>query len=89
MYSALLKVDGVELKFTKEAIERIAELASLENSSSENIGARRLHSLIEMLLTEVSFDAHGEPIDLVIDRAYVDSHLAREYLDLDLKRYII
>ena len=89
MYSALLKVDGVELKFTKEAIERIAELASLENSSSENIGARRLHSLIEMLLTEISFDAHGEPIDLVIDRAYVDSHLAREYLDLDLKRYII
>ncbi|MBR5987553.1 MAG: ATP-dependent protease ATPase subunit HslU, partial [Clostridia bacterium] len=46
MYSALLKVDGVDLKFTKEAIDRIAELASFENTNSENIGARRLHSLI-------------------------------------------
>ena len=89
MYSALLKVDGVDLKFTKEAIDRIAELASFENTNSENIGARRLHSLIEKLLTEVSFEAHGEPIELVVDRAYVDSHLASEYMDLDLKRYII
>ena len=89
MYSALLKVDGVDLKFTKDAIERIAELASFENTNSENIGARRLHSLIEKLLTEVSFEAHGEPIELLVDRAYVDSHLAKEYQDLDLKRYII
>ena len=89
MYSALLKVDGVDLKFTKEAIDRIAELASFENTNSENIGARRLHSLIEKLLTEVSFDAHGEPIELVVDRAYVDGHLANEYMDIDLKRYII
>ena len=89
MYSALLKVDGVDLKFTKEAIDRIAELASFENTNSENIGARRLHSLIEKLLTEVSFNAHGEPMELVVDRAYVDSHLASEYMDLDLKRYII
>jgi len=89
MYSALLKVDGVDLKFTKEAIDRIAELASFENTNSENIGARRLHSLIEKLLTDVSFEAHGDPIELVVDKAYVDSHLAKEYLDLDLKRYII
>ena len=89
MYSALLKVDGVDLKFTKDAIERIAELASFENTNSENIGARRLHSLIEKLLTEVSFEAHGEPIELLVDKAYVDSHLAKEYQDLDLKRYII
>ena len=89
LYTALLKVDGVELKFTKEAIERIAELASYENTNSENIGARRLHSLIEKLLTEVSFEAHGESVELVVDRAYVDSHLASEYMDLDLKRYII
>ena len=89
MYSALLKVDGVDLKFTKDAIDRIAELASFENTNSENIGARRLHSLIEKLLTEVSFEAHGEPIELLVDRAYVDSHLAKEYQDLDLKRYII
>ena len=89
MYSALLKVDGVDLKFTKEAIDRIAELASFENTNSENIGARRLHSLIEKLLTEVSFEAHGEPVELVVDRAYVDSRLAGAYMDLDLKRYII
>ena len=89
MYSALLKVDGVDLKFTKDAIDRIAELASFENTNSENIGARRLHSLIEKLLTEVSFEAHGEPIELLVDRDYVDSHLAKEYMDLDLKRYII
>ncbi len=89
MYSALLKVDGVDLKFTKDAIDRIAELASFENTNSENIGARRLHSLIEKLLTEVSFEAHGEPIELLVDRAYVDGHLAKEYMDIDLKRYII
>ena len=89
MYSALLKVDDVDLKFTKEAIDRIAELASFENTNSENIGARRLHSLIEKLLTEVSFEAHGEPVELVVDRAYVDSRLAGAYMDLDLKRYII
>ena len=89
LYTSLLKVDGVELKFTKEAIERIAELASFENTNSENIGARRLHSLIEKLLSEVSFDAHGEPFELVVDRAYVDAHLAAEYRDMDLKRYII
>ena len=89
MYSALLKVDGVDLKFTKDAIDRIAELASFENTNSENIGARRLHSLIEKLLTEVSFEAHGEPTELIVDRAYVDSRLAGAYMDLDLKRYII
>ena len=89
LYTSLLKVDGVELKFTKEAIDRIAELASFENTNSENIGARRLHSLIEKLLNDVSFEAHGEKLELVVDRAYVDSHLASEYCDIDLKRYII
>ena len=89
LYTSLLKVDGVELKFTKEAIDRIAELASFENTNSENIGARRLHSLIEKLLNDVSFEAHGEKLELVVDRAYVDSHLASEYRDMDLKRYII
>jgi len=89
LYTSLLKVDAVDLKFTKEAIERIAELASFENTNSENIGARRLHSLIEKLLSDVSFEAHGEPMELVVDRAYVDNHLASEYRDMDLKRYII
>ena len=89
LYTSLLKVDGVELKFTKEAIDRIAELASFENTNSENIGARRLHSLIEKLLNDVSFEAHGEKLELVVDCAYVDSHLASEYRDMDLKRYII
>jgi len=89
MYSALLKVDGVSLKFTREAIERIAELAFYENTNSENIGARRLHSLLEELLSEISFEAHGEETEIVIDVAYVNAHLSRELTDIDLKRYII
>ena len=89
MYSALLKVDGVDLKFTKEAIEKIAELASLENTNSENIGARRLHSLIEALLSDVSYEANGEPIEVVVDLPYVEKHLGKQLVDLDLKRYII
>ncbi|MCR4725782.1 MAG: ATP-dependent protease ATPase subunit HslU [Clostridia bacterium] len=89
MYSALLKVDGVDLKFTKEAIEKIAELASLENTNSENIGARRLHSLIEALLSDVSYEANGEPVEVVVDLPYVEKHLGKQLVDLDLKRYII
>ena len=89
MYSALLKVDGVSLKFTREAIDRIAELAFYENTNSENIGARRLHSILEELLSEISFEAHGEETEVVIDVAYVDEHLRRELTDIDLKRYII
>lgn len=89
MYSALLKVDGVDLKFTKDAIEKIAELASFENTNSENIGARRLHSLIEALLSDVSFEANGEEREVIVDLAYVEAHLGRELVDLDLKRYII
>ena len=83
-YGELPEIDRYDL-----AIERIAELASFENTNSENIGARRLHSLIEKLLSDVSFEAHGERHDLVVDRAYVDAHLASEYRDMDLKRYII
>lgn len=89
MYSALLKVDGVDLKFTKEAIERIAELASFENTNSENIGARRLHSLLEALLEEISFEADGKPTEVVVDKKYVESHLDAAMKDLDLKKYII
>jgi len=89
MYSALLKVDGVKLKFTKEAIERIAELAFYENTNSENIGARRLHSILEELLSELSFEAHGEETEVLIDVNYVNEHLSREWTDMDLKRYII
>ena len=89
MYSALLKVDGISLKFTREAIDRIAELAFYENTNSENIGARRLHSILEELLSEISFEAHGEESEVVIDVAYVNEHLSRELTDIDLKRYII
>ncbi|MBP5405210.1 MAG: ATP-dependent protease ATPase subunit HslU [Clostridia bacterium] len=89
MYSALLKVDGASLKFTREAIDRIAELAFYENTNSENIGARRLHSILEELLAEVSFEANGEAREILIDLAYVNQHLSREITDIDLKRYII
>jgi len=89
MYSALLKVDGVTLKFTREAIDRIAELAYFENTNSENIGARRLHSILEELLSEISFEAHGEETELLIDLSYVNNHLSANLTDIDLKRYII
>jgi ATP-dependent HslUV protease ATP-binding subunit HslU len=89
-YVELLKTEGVELVFEHEAIERIAELAAEVNSRSENIGARRLHTVMELLLEEVSFHApeiRGETIR--INRAYVDERLAGVVKDQDVSRYIL
>lgn len=90
-YSSLLKVDNVELKFTEEAIQEIARIAFLENESNENIGARRLHTLMEMLLEDISFNANGDHdvIELVIDKAYVQGHLDKSLKKLNLKKYIL
>jgi ATP-dependent HslUV protease ATP-binding subunit HslU len=90
-YAELLKIDNVELKFTEEAIVEIARIAYLENESTENIGARRLHTLMEMLLEDISFNASGnhDMIELVIDSAYVRSHLEPALKQLNLKKYIL
>ena len=89
-YTALMSTEGVTLVFTPEAIERLAELATLVNDRTENIGARRLHTVMERLLDEVSFHAPelgGQEIR--IDAGYVDRMLADIAKSDDLSRYIL
>jgi ATP-dependent HslUV protease ATP-binding subunit HslU len=89
-YTALLATEGVSLEFTPDAVERIAELATLVNERTENIGARRLHTVMERLLDEVSFHAPelgGRVIH--IDAAYVDRMLSDIARSDDLSRYIL
>jgi ATP-dependent HslUV protease ATP-binding subunit HslU len=89
-YQGLLKTENVDLKFDQSGIERIAEVAFQVNERSENIGARRLHTVLERLLDVVSFEAtdrSGERV--VIDRDYVDEHLGELVKDEDLSRYIL
>ena len=89
-YTELLKTEGVTLSFTTEAIDRLAELATDVNSRSENIGARRLHTIMELLLEEVSFHApeiSGQTI--TITPGYVDEKLKNVAQDQDLTRYIL
>ena len=89
-YSALMKTEGVDLKFGEDAVQRIAEIAWQVNESTENIGARRLHTVMERLLDVISYDApelSGECITL--DAAYVNEHLDALAGDEDLSRYIL
>ena len=89
-YTELLKTEGVTLEFTPAAIDRLAELATDVNSRSENIGARRLHTIMELLLEEVSFHApeiSGQTIS--ITPGYVDEKLKNVVEDQDLTRYIL
>jgi ATP-dependent HslUV protease ATP-binding subunit HslU len=89
-YTELLKTEGVTLEFKPEAIDRLAQLASEVNSRSENIGARRLHTIMELLLEEVSFHApeiQGQTI--AITKGYVDEKLSNVVEDQDLTRYIL
>jgi ATP-dependent HslUV protease ATP-binding subunit HslU len=89
-YTALMSTEGVRLEFTPEAIERIAELATFVNDRTENIGARRLHTVMERLLDEVSFHAPALDGQLIrIDAAYVDRMLADIATSDDLSRYIL
>lgn len=90
-YQSLLKVDNVNLKFTDDALEQIAYLAEQENLTSENIGARRLTTILESVLEEVNFNAtdYAEPTDVVIDKAYVNKVLSKSIKDYDLTKYIL
>jgi len=87
-YQALMNTEGLDLKFTDDGIARIAEIAWQVNESTENIGARRLHTVMERLLEAVSFDA-GETEHLLVDRDYVNEQLENLAGDEDLSRYIL
>lgn len=91
-YTALLGTEGLSVKFTADAIKKIAQIAWDVNENTENIGARRLHTLMERLTEELSFDAadlaaKGE--DIVIDADYVQNHLGHLAVDQDLSQYIL
>tara|TARA_B100001123_G_scaffold403387_1_gene491823 strand:- start:563 stop:1975 length:1413 start_codon:yes stop_codon:yes gene_type:complete len=89
-YTALLETEGLDLTFADEAVTRIAELATLVNERTENIGARRLHTVMEKLLDEISFNAPDlEEKTIVIDAAYVDQMLGDIVHNEDLSRYIL
>ncbi len=88
-YKALLETEGVTIDFEAAALARIAEIACEVNEHTENIGARRLHTVMERLLDEVSFEAGDGRGSTVIDAAYVDEHLADIARDQDLSRYIL
>jgi len=91
-YSEMLKIDKVDLKFTDDAIREIARIAFLENENRENIGARRLHTVMERLLEELSFEASGqtdEIIEVIVDREYVKKHLDKALKTLNLRKYIL
>ena len=89
-YSALMKTEGVNLEFAEDGVERVAEVAFDVNERAENIGARRLHTVVERLLEEISFDAPDKAgQNLIIDREYVDRSLGELVEDEDLSRYIL
>ncbi|MBR0495109.1 MAG: ATP-dependent protease ATPase subunit HslU [Treponema sp.] len=89
-YTALLATEGVNIVFTEDAIDRMSEIAEELNARSENIGARRLHTIMEKVLEEISFDAdehEGETVN--VDAKYVDEKLTGVVKDQDLSRYIL
>lgn len=89
-YTALLKTDGIDIVFSKEAVDEIARLAEEVNTRTENIGARRLHTLMERLLEEILFDAPDLPEQqVVVDPHYVESRLKDIINSEDLSRFIL
>ena len=89
-YMALMETEGIRLKFKEDAVEAIAQSASRVNESTENIGARRLHTIMEKLLDELSFDAPDlKRKNVTVDAAYVENKLADIIKDQDLSRYIL
>jgi ATP-dependent HslUV protease ATP-binding subunit HslU len=89
-YEALLATEGVTVEFAPQGIRRLAEIAFAVNEKTENIGARRLYTVMEKLLEQVSFDAAGaagQPVE--IDAAYVDARLADLARSEDLARYVL
>jgi len=90
-YAALLKTDNIVLDFAEDSIEVLAQYAYNANETSENIGARRLHTIMENLLDDISFNANGSfPLTKVaVDEGYVKEHLSAEFNGEDLRKYIL
>lgn len=90
-YAAMLSVENIDLTFTPDAIEEMSRIAVLENETGEDIGARRLHTVMESLLEDISFNADGNNprLEVKVDKAYVAEHLAKEISEHDLKKYIL
>ncbi len=90
-YAALMQVDNINLEFTRDAIEEMSKVAVAENETTEDIGARRLHTIMESLLEDVSFNASGDHpmIDVVIDAKYVKEHLSKQIKKHDLRKFIL
>ncbi len=88
-YQALMKTEGVDLKFKESGIARIAEIAWEVNQSNENIGARRLHTVMERLLEDISYEADGDSKVVEIDAEYVDQQLGELAQDEDMAKYIL
>lgn len=88
-YQALLKTEGLDIEFTADAIKRLAEIAYDVNENTENIGARRLHTILERLLETLSFDATDLTEPVSIDAAYVDKQLGAIVKDQDLSQFIL
>ncbi|MDE2427307.1 MAG: ATP-dependent protease ATPase subunit HslU [Burkholderiales bacterium] len=89
-YEALLATEDVKIDFTAEGVQRLAGIAFSVNETTENIGARRLYTVMEKLLEEISFDAHqNSGTTVVIDAAYVDQRLQALSVDEDLSRYVL
>ncbi len=91
-YAALLAVDNIDLHFTQDAIEKIAEISEDINNTSEDIGARRLHTVMESLLSDISYEAGGNDYPVVplnVDSKYVEEHLQNIIMNRDLKQYVL
>lgn len=90
-YKQLLRVDNIDLKFTDGAIEKIAEIAAGLNETSEDIGARRLHTVLEQVLSDISYNAGGDypMVETVIDENYVTDHMPETLKSKNLKKYIL
>ena len=91
-YAALLAVDNIDLHFTQDAIEKIAEIAADINATSEDIGARRLHTVMEHLLEDISYNAGGNDYPVVkveVNAKYVEEHLENIVKNRDLKKYVL
>jgi len=89
-YSALLSTENVDLEFSEDGVQRIAEIASQVNEKTENIGARRLHTIMERLLEDVSFEATDmSNAHVSVDATFVDKNLGELAEDEDLSQYIL
>ena len=89
-YAALMKTEGVTVSFTEDGVRRIAEVAFQVNERTENIGARRLHTVMERMMEQVSYEASDKSgSSMTVDAAYVDEHVGKLVEDEDLSRYIL